>query len=96
MPWTRSGAEWVDPWLPLTDTSRNVEDQEADPSSILHYTRDLIQQRKQFSDDSYATLPSDEGVWAYRRGDKTCALNMTNRAQTYDGTRLAPWEGAIL
>ena len=31
MPWTRDGREWQDPWLPLTDTSRNVEDQEDDP-----------------------------------------------------------------
>lgn len=25
MPWTPSGAEWNNPWLPLTDTTRNVE-----------------------------------------------------------------------
>ena len=43
MPWTRDGREWQDPWPPLTDTSRNVEDQEDDPSSILNWTRDLIQ-----------------------------------------------------
>src|SRR5204863_9293500 len=30
LPWTRSGAEWRDPWLPLGDTTRNVEDQRAD------------------------------------------------------------------
>ena len=95
MPWTRSGEEWPDPWLPLSDTARNVEDQEADPASTLHYTRDLIRARRQFTDDSYETLPSPRGVWAYRRGDKTCVLNLTGRAQTYDGTKLAPWEGAI-
>jgi alpha-glucosidase len=45
MPWTRSGAEWSDPWLPLTNTTRNVEDQLADPDSTLNYTRELIRQR---------------------------------------------------
>jgi alpha-glucosidase len=96
MPWTRGGDEWRDPWLPLADTSRNVEDQEADPASILSYTRDLIRARKDFSNQSYETLDSPAGVWAYRRGDKTCALNMTAKPQAYDGTKLAPWEGAIV
>jgi alpha-glucosidase len=96
MPWTRSGEEWPDPWLPLADTTRNVEDQEADPASTLNYTRDLIRARKQFTDDSYETLPSPTGVWAYRRGDRTCVLNLTGRAKTYEGTKLAAWEGAIL
>ena len=36
------------------------------------------------------------GVWAYRRGDKTCALNMTDEPHSYEGRELAPWEGAIL
>ena len=50
MPWTRDGREWQNPWLPLSDTSRNVEDQEDDPNSILNWTRDLIKRRKTFSD----------------------------------------------
>jgi alpha-glucosidase len=91
MPWTRDGREWQDPWLPLTNTSRNVEDQDADPGSILNYTRDLIRARREFSDDSYETLDGPKGVWTYRRGDKICRLNMT--AQRREG--LAPWEGAI-
>jgi alpha-glucosidase len=92
MPWTRDGGEWKNPWLPLTDTIRNVEDQLADPHSILSYTRELIKTRKQFCDDSYETLPSPRGIWAYRRGDKTCRLNMT--AQRRDG--LEPWQGEIV
>jgi len=91
MPWTRDGREWQDPWLPLTDTSRNVEDQDGDPESILAYTRDLIRARKAFSDESYETLDSPKGVWTYRRGDRICRLNMT--AQRREG--LAPWEGVI-
>jgi alpha-glucosidase len=85
LPWTPGGAEWKDPWLPLTDTSRNVHD-----------TRDVMIERATFSDDSYETLPSDRGVWAYRRGDKTCVLNMTERPKTHEGTKLGPWEGTIL
>jgi alpha-glucosidase len=96
MPWTRGSNEWPDPWLPLADTSRNVEDQEGDPDSTLNYARALIRERRQFTDGSYETLPSPRGIWAYRRGDKTCVLNLTGRSKTYDGTKLAAWEGAIV
>jgi alpha-glucosidase len=96
MPWTRSGEEWRDPWLPLSDTSRNVEDQDADPGSILNYTRDLIRARKSFFGDGYETLPSERGVWAYRRGDRECVLNMTAARKRHGTHRLAPWEGLIL
>ena len=96
LPWTRSGAEWPDPWLPLADTSRNVEDQDGEPGSLLEYTRDLIRARRDFADDSYETLESPEGIWAYARGTRTCALNMTGRPATFEGERLAPWEGRIL
>jgi alpha-glucosidase len=95
LPWTRAGEEWRAPWLPLSDTTRNVEDQRDDPSGTLHYVRDLIRVRQELG-DGYETLPSAKGVWAYRRGDRTCALNMTARRTTYEGTRLDPWEGAIL
>ena len=39
------GDEWREPWLPLGDTKRNVEDQRADPTSTLNYVRALIEQR---------------------------------------------------
>jgi alpha-glucosidase len=96
LPWTRDGEEWRDPWLPLTNTSRNVADQKDDPSSTLHYTRLLIEQRKQFTDESYETLPSAKGVWAYRRGDRTCVVNMTDTSATHEGGTLQPWQGLIL
>jgi alpha-glucosidase len=95
LPWTRSGEEWREPWLPLGDTRRNVEEQRAETSSTLHYVRDLIRARRELG-DGYETLPSPRGVWAYRRGAKTCVLNMTPRRATYDGTRLDPWEGVIV
>ncbi len=74
MPWTREGG-WNDPWLPLEDTSRNVEDQRADPDSTLHFTRDLIALRKQLADlrsGAYVELPSPTGSvgLAARRGHR--------------------------
>ena len=69
VPWTRGGDEWQDPWLPLLDTSRNVEDQRADPSSTLNYVRGLIDQRKAFIDEPYRTLPSSARIWAFARGE---------------------------
>ena len=71
MPWTREGG-WDDPWLPLEDTSRNVEDERADPGSTLHLTRDLIALRRELPDlrwGAYAELPAPEGAWAWRRGE---------------------------
>jgi alpha-glucosidase len=71
MPWTREGG-WVDPWLPLEDTSRNVEDQRADPGSTLHFARDLIALRKELLElrrGAYAELPGPAGTWAWRRGE---------------------------
>jgi alpha-glucosidase len=91
MPWTRSGDEWRTPWEPLADTSRNVDD----ATDMLDYTRDLVRARRELG-DGYETLDTPAGVWAYARGDRTCVLNMTARPQTYDGTKLAPWEGTIL
>jgi alpha-glucosidase len=97
IPWTRAGREWRNPWLPLSDTSRNVEDQESDPNSILNWTRDLIRERKSFTDASYETLEStNQWVWAYRRGDKTCVINMTAARRLWNGRVLLPWECLIL
>jgi alpha-glucosidase len=96
LPWTANGEEWQDPWLPLSDTSRNVEDQRADPGSTLHFVRDLIARRKQFADYSYETLPSAKGVWAYRRGAHTCVLNLSAKNAKHDGHALEPWQGLIL
>jgi alpha-glucosidase len=96
MPWTPTGDDWREPWLPLDDTTRNVEDQRADPASTLNYVRDLIQRRKEFAGAPYETLPSATGIWAYRRGPVTCLLNMTDDVAGHDGVVLEPWEGRIL
>jgi alpha-glucosidase len=96
MPWTTSGSEWQRPWLPLADSSRNVEDQRADPGSTLNYVRELVEQRKRFADAPYRTLPSPSGVWAYARGDATCVVNLTEDVVGYEGRILEPWQGVIL
>jgi alpha-glucosidase len=79
MPWTPEGG-WVDPWLPLADTSRNVSDQRADGGSTLHFTRDLIALRRRVQDlrtGGYRELGAPPGAWAWRRGKNvTVALNL--------------------
>jgi alpha-glucosidase len=75
MPWTPGGEEWRDPWLPLADTSRNVEDQRADPASTLNLVRDLIEWRRGLIDAPYVTLPGKQGIWRYGRGDATCSID---------------------
>ena len=86
MPWTGepSGGftrPGVDPWLPSGDTSHNVADQRADPGSVLNLTKDLISLRRARTDltvGGYAPIDTPEGVWAWRRGDRTIvALNHT-------------------
>jgi alpha-glucosidase len=96
LPWSAGGAEWRDPWLPLTDTSRNVEEQRGDPGSTLHFVRELVHRRRAFAGEPYETLPSTAPVWAYRRGETLCLLNLSDAPATHDGIELAPWEGRLL
>lgn len=79
MPWTPEGG-WKDPWLPLEDTSRNVEEQRSDPASTVHFTRDLIALRRRLFDlrtGRHTALPAPQGAWAWRRGEAaTVAVNL--------------------
>jgi alpha-glucosidase len=80
------------PWLPLGDVdSANVEDQRADPGSLLHLARDLIafrRRRRDFRLGAYASLPSAPGVWQWRRGTRHAViLNMTGAGVTVEGHR---------
>lgn len=79
MPWTSDGG-WSEPWLPLSDTSRNVADQRADTESTLHFTRDLIALRRELQalrSGAYGALVAPDGAWAWRRGDDVVvALNL--------------------
>ena len=71
------------------DTSRNVEDQRADPESTLNFTRDLIALRKELAgvrSGSYAELPAPPGAWAWRRGDGVVVgINLASAATEIDG-----------
>jgi alpha-glucosidase len=79
LPWTGGPnggftSPGVEPWLPLGDVARNVADQRDDPASTLHLTRDLIALRRERPDlhaGAYVPLEAPEGVWAWRRGDRT-------------------------
>jgi alpha-glucosidase len=88
MPWTPEGG-WSDPWLPLSDTSRNVEAARGDPASTLHFTRDLIGLRRRLPDlalGDYLELAAPRGVWAWRRGQRTTvAVNLGRNAGSIDG-----------
>ena len=77
MPWTRSGDEWRDPWLPLGTTERNVEDQRADPESTLNFVRDLIARRKAFALEPYEEVSRQP--WSYRRGDHAVEIDLDAR-----------------
>jgi alpha-glucosidase len=83
MPWTDAPnggftEPSVEPWLPIGEVaSRNVDDQRADPRSILHLCRDLISLRREREDlraGAYRTLEAPDGVWAWQRGDSTTIL----------------------
>ncbi len=79
------------PWLPLGPTgSSNVENQRADPRSMLTLARDLIGLRRRHPDlqsGEYETVPAPEGVWAWRRGQGVLVvLNMSDHDSTLPGT----------
>ena len=74
----------VEPWLPFGDATRtNVADQHSDPNSHLNLCRDLIALRRATPDlrsGAYASLPSPEDLWAWRRGEATVvALNLSGQ-----------------
>jgi len=71
------------PWLPIGDAARNVEDQQADPGSILTFVRDLIALRRTSPDlhaGQYRQLKSPRNTWAWQRGAATVvAVNLSGR-----------------
>ncbi len=95
MPWsTGPGAGFTipdaEPWLPLsTQPGITVEEQRADPDSMLVLTRDVIALRRaepDLSSGSYASLPAPDGVLAYRRGERLgVVLNLSDEAAEFDG-----------
>ena len=85
------------PWLPLGDFETcNVEDQRADPNSVLSFTRELIAVRRRLPDlraGRYERLETPPGTWVWRRGASvTVALNLSEeaaRVQSIEGTATA-------
>lgn len=67
----------------------NVEDQAADPDSVLSFTRRAIARRRDNEDlalGSYRTLPSPAHSWLFRRGLRSVvALNMADTATGFTG-----------
>jgi alpha-glucosidase len=79
----------ADPWLPLsTQPGVTVEEQRADPHSMLVLCRDLIALRRSEPDltaGDYAGLPSPDGVWGYRRGQRfVVVLNLSDQPAVFE------------
>ena len=94
MPWsTAAGSGFTtpdaEPWLPFsTQSGVTAEAQRADPNSMLVLTRDLIALRRSepdLSGGSYSSLPSPDGVWAYRRGERfVVVLNLSDGPTAFE------------
>jgi alpha-glucosidase len=87
MQWTREPVrEW---WLRWGDTTRNVEDMRADPSSTLSFTRRLVELRRESPElrsGAYGSLDGGPGVWAWRRGERAIvAVNLSDRPRLVRG-----------
>jgi alpha-glucosidase len=98
------------PWLPAIDPARrNVEQQRADPDSLLQLYRRLIELRRGL-DEGFRLLDPIPGVVAFERGEHVVAINTTGEPreaptlaeivlETHPGAagsgRLAPHAGTI-
>jgi len=93
----------IQPWLPYgKDPSGSVAEMQAEPSSILHLSRDLLALRRQeFAGQlaSYEQLPAPRGVWAYETGGLTVVANFSDDPATLNtspgAVLLTTGEGAL-
>ena len=95
MPWSQDpGAGFtrpgVTPWLPFGDLAAyNVEDQLADSDSTMRLVQEILKLRRRTPDlhsGAYTPLPAPDGVWLWRRGDRTfVALNFSDSQKTLPG-----------
>ena len=100
MPWTSSAPDLgfgaaqskTKPWLPVAESHRAlaVDVQEADPDSLLHHYRHLLEWRRgqpALIDGDMQLLSKHEQVLAFVRGDGDqrvlCAFNLSERAATF-------------
>jgi alpha-glucosidase len=64
------------PWLPPIDPpERNVEAQRADPDSLLHSYRNLIESRRELG-DGFRMLDSPPGIVSYKRDGKVVTIEV--------------------
>jgi alpha-glucosidase len=75
VPWTRSLAEWRDPWLPQPESfrERSVEAEEGDDASMLALWRAAIAERPS---GAFAWVDAAPGTLAFSRGDLLCVVNV--------------------
>ncbi len=97
MPWTAQAqmagfTSADDAWLPLDPrhAALAADRQEADPASMLHFTRRIIALRKTHDvlrDGSWTTLKADDGVLAFVRATASerllCVFNLGEGATAY-------------
>ena len=94
MPWSpQPGGGFTspaaEPWLPLSSQAGvTVEEQRADPDSMLVLCRDLIALRRSEPDltgGSYKALPTPDGLWAFSRGQRfAVVLNLSGATGVVD------------
>ena len=77
------------PWLEVGTSPTNVADQMRDPVSVLHLCRDLIRARARIPSTRMRLVRSAPGVLAWRCGDTTAAVNLSETAHQ------VPASGAI-
>jgi alpha-glucosidase len=104
-------AEGVTPWLPVGDAAAcNVAGQRDDPASVLSFCRSLLALRHaEFRGTiaPYDLLQAEGGVWAYRVGHLTVAVNLSDQPATLpvpareillstaEESPLGAWQGVI-
>jgi alpha-glucosidase len=100
----------AEPWLPVVaPAERNVEDQRADPASMLSFWRELIAVRRGLGPD-LEWIEAAPGVIAFARGERRVAINTRDEPAAVPGAgdplletepgalrdgSLAPHSGAI-
>ena len=104
MPWNASAANLGftngTPWLPLSPLHKPlaVSTQEADPSSVLKFSREMLAMRKKYPALRFGDIEFVDGpnsVLAFRRkhaaGDMLCVFNMSADAVSFSDLKLTAY-----
>ncbi|UKS55779.1 alpha,alpha-phosphotrehalase [Exiguobacterium acetylicum] len=103
MPWSdarNGGFSTSEPWIPVSPTydQINVETAIADPDSVYHHYKRLIQLRKQYdvlTDGTYRLLTLDDSsLWAYERVTSDEELLVVSNFYGTDTTFTLPRDGS--